>query len=226
MAIRAVVFDRDGVLTRFDFQSLAAFFTPLLPFNLVKLGQRLRQWGEQVGFPKDAAAEKSFWQDFCNHLSDELGLSISVREQLLNFDYLNYMSPYPDAEMALKYAHKYGLKVGVVSNNPMTGIYSSLQAMGLDQWVDAVCAAEVIGYAKPHPNAYLNVTDALGVTPSECLYFDDEEICVEGARALGMQAYMVVRPTDDSHGNSQDMQPGISPELAVSDLTHLPGLLI
>ena len=37
------------------------------------------------------------------------------------------------------------------------------------------------------------MTRALGVEPEQCLFFDDEVPCVDGARALGMSAYLVDR---------------------------------
>lgn len=51
----------------------------------------------------------------------------------------------------------------------------------------------VIGAAKPAPEAYLHVTEVLGAVPADCLLVDDAVECVEGARAIGMHAYLVER---------------------------------
>jgi FMN phosphatase YigB (HAD superfamily) len=54
----------------------------------------------------------------------------------------------------------------------------------------------VIGYAKPSPLAYQHITNALSVAPHECLFFDDEQSCVDGARAVGMIAHLVDRENE------------------------------
>jgi putative hydrolase of the HAD superfamily len=56
-----------------------------------------------------------------------------------------------------------------------------------------MCAAPVIGAAKPAPRAYEIALDGLRVEPEQCLFFDDETECVEGARKLGLRAYLVDR---------------------------------
>lgn len=215
MSIRAVIFDRDGVLSNFDFKTIIAFFSPSLPISLNEIGERLRQWGLNTGFPKNSEEERAFWYSFCQQLSQELNLSSTICARLQNFNYLEYIYPFPDAKPALSYIGDRGLKIGVISNNPMSGIYSSLEIMGLANLIDAVCATQIDGFVKPHPQAYLGVTNILNVKPEECLYFDDEEACVQGAAALGMKAYLVNRDhtTDKLY------------EKIVSNLTVVPQIL-
>jgi hypothetical protein len=76
---RAVIFDRDGVLTDFDFCRAATFFRPLLPLSLDELAAFWREWGQTAGFPSDLAAEKRFWRAFWDHLSEALALSEEMR---------------------------------------------------------------------------------------------------------------------------------------------------
>lgn len=215
MPICAVIFDRDGVLTSFDMEATAHFFQPLLPIALDELLQRFQQWGETVGFPRSIAQEGSFWYGFWNRLSDDLTLAATVRAQLQRFDYTSVIRPFPDAKSALMASHLHGLRVGVLSNFSLASLDASLTAAGLAEFVHIACAAMVIGAAKPAPASYLSVTKALGVLPEECLFFDDELPCVEGARALGMHAYLVNRGRNN-HALSQWI---------VRDLSALPIIL-
>ncbi len=193
MPIRAIIFDRDGVLTQFDFETITAFFNRLLPITPYELVPRLQQWGEVVGFPTDIAEEQIFWHSFCKQLSDELNLTSTTCAQLQGFNYLSVMQMFPETKPVLLDIRQRGLRTGVLSNNPMTAIHSSLVALGLADLIDIACAARINGVTKPHPAAYFSVLQALAVKPEECLFFDDEEHCVKGAYDIGMHAYLVDR---------------------------------
>ncbi|HMA37053.1 MAG TPA: HAD-IA family hydrolase [Chloroflexia bacterium] len=213
--IQAVILDRDGVLTDFDLGAALVFFQPLLPLSLDELAQRWQRWGERVGFPRDLAAEQGFWQGFWDTLCDDLALSRAVREQLQRFDYTTLVRPFPDVRPALLTARAHGVRVGVLSNFSLASLDASLEAAGLADLVDVAAAAPVIGASKPAPAAYQYLLTRLGVGAAECLFFDDELPCVEGARALGLAAYLVQRRRQD-HALAQGI---------VRDLSALPLLI-
>ena len=56
-----------------------------------------------------------------------------------------------------------------------------------------LATAAVIGFSKPRPEAYLAMARALGVAPEACLFVDDRPECVEGARQVGMRAWLLDR---------------------------------
>ncbi len=212
--IRAVIFDRDGVLTWFDVATATAFFAPLLPLSVPEIARRWQDWGTAHGFPQDTAEEVRFFHSFWQQLSDELALEAHVRSSLLSFNYTSIIRAYPDARPALEMARQCGLRVGVLSNFSLASLEPSLEAAGLLDLVDVAAAAPVIGVSKPDPQAYRWIVDALAVAPEECLFFDDEEPCVAGATSAGLQAYRVDRK------NPQDV-----PRRVVQDLSVLSTLL-
>lgn len=193
MTYRAVIFDRDGVLLDFDLEAAAAFFEPLLSISLEELIELWREWARQVGYPGTLAEEKRFWQGVWEFVAERLNLTPAVQGQLEQFNYLSILFAYPDARPALLQAHQHGLQVGVLSNFGLASIDASLEAVGLAHLVDVTAAAPVIGAAKPAPEAYHYVLRRLDVRPEECLFFDNKRPHVEGARALGMRAFLVDR---------------------------------
>jgi putative hydrolase of the HAD superfamily len=193
MNIRAVVFDRDGVLTGFDLEKATRFFGPRVPLSLQAIAARWDAWGKRVGFPRTLAEEATFFRSFWDILCDELALDPGVRADLHRFDYTSCLLSFPDVRPALQVARAAGMRIGVLSNFSLASLDASLAATGLAEWVDAACAATVIGAAKPEPAAYRTVADRLGVAPEECLFFDDEVECVTGGRNVGMAAYRVDR---------------------------------
>lgn len=189
----AVIFDRDGVLIDFDLPRATADFKSFLPFDGFELGRRWGQWGQQVGFPRTVDEEQRFFRGFWDQLSDELGLSDTVRAQLHDVNYTDYLVPYPDAYPALSYAKSHGLKIGVLSNFGLASLQHSLDAVGLGSLVDVAVTASVTQVSKPDPRAYLGIAAELGAPPVRCLLFDDKPECVNGALAVGMAAYLVDR---------------------------------
>jgi putative hydrolase of the HAD superfamily len=215
MPVRAIIFDRDGVLTNFDVAAAVAFFAPRLPFSLEELALKWNQWGKRVGFPRSVAEEKIFFRNFWHAMSDEHRLAAEVRAELQQFEYTSCMRAFPDARPALSQARRLGLRIGVLSNFSLASLDASLAAVNLADLVDVACAATVIGAAKPAPEAYHFACRALCTKPEECLFFDDEIACVEGGRAVGMRAYLV-----DRQRAKHAFAGGI-----VRDLTAIPQML-
>ncbi|MFN8468176.1 MAG: HAD family phosphatase [Caldilineaceae bacterium] len=191
--IRAVLFDRDGVLTSFDLGAAARFFQPLLPISVLELSKRWQAFGEATGFPRNSPEEKLFFAAFWQQLGDEFSLSSDQRARLECLDYARFVVPYPEVQSVLTQLRMCGIQLGVLSNFSLASLEHSLVITGLAPYFSTMCAAPVIGAAKPSPQAYEIALNGLGVNPQECLFFDDEIECVEGARQIGMRAYMVNR---------------------------------
>lgn len=191
--ISAVIFDRDGVLTQFDMAAGVAYFESLLPINIEDLTTRWQKFGEVNGFPRNLPEEKEFWHNFWESLADDLQLSPLIRSELHRIDYKRYLQPYADARPALLTARELRLRTGVLSNFTLASLEASLTAVGLADLVDIACAAPVIGVSKPEAAAYETIMSKLAVQPDTCLFFDDEKPCIEGARKLGIHAYLVDR---------------------------------
>jgi HAD superfamily hydrolase (TIGR01509 family) len=215
MVIRAVLFDRDGVLTYFDIAGAASFMRPLLPISIFELALRWQAWGDATGFPADLAQERRFFVEFWDQLSVEYGLSPAQRDQLHRFTYASYVAAFADVVPVLAALHARGLRIGVLSNFSLASIDDTLVAAGLAPWVDVALAATVIGAAKPAAEAYHYALAALHVEPDQCLFFDDELACVEGARAVGLTSFLVDRKRAD-----HAIAAGV-----VRDLTAVTGLV-
>ena len=84
------------------------------------------------------------------------------------------------------------VKVGLLSNSGR-GARARLQASVVGPlFHDILCSAEV-GLAKPEPAVYLLAAQRLGVPATACVFVDDMEHNVAGARAVGMKAFHYAR---------------------------------
>lgn len=75
--------------------------------------------------------------------------------------------------------------VGLVSN-ATTRLEDDLRALGVMDAVDFVVSSARVGVAKPDAGIYLAAAREAGVPPQECLFIDDTEANIVGARAVGM----------------------------------------
>jgi putative hydrolase of the HAD superfamily len=130
----------------------------------------------------------------------------SAWEHAHNFDL------FEDTLPTLDELRRRGLKLGLVSNTGRD-LDAFVEHHGLQ--VDAVVASGTHGKIKPHPAIFQAALERLGVSPSEAAMVGDSvEDDVDGARALGMRAFLVDR--DDRYPEIEDK---------LTDLRELPAAL-
>jgi putative hydrolase of the HAD superfamily len=99
----------------------------------------------------------------------------------------------------------HGLKIGLVSNTGRD-LATFVAHHALD--VDAALGSATHGKTKPHPAIFQAALDELGVLAEEAaMVGDSPEDDVEGARALGMRAFLVDR--DDRFPDVDDRLPDL-----------------
>jgi putative hydrolase of the HAD superfamily len=119
---------------------------------------------------------------------------------------------YEDVLPTLEELRRRRLKLGLVSNTARD-LEAFVGHHRLD--VDAALTSRVHGKVKPDPSIFRAALDRLGVEPpAAAMVGDSPEDDVEGARALGMRAFLVDR---------DDRYPGIADRLR--DLRALPAAL-
>lgn len=79
-------------------------------------------------------------------------------------------------------------KIGILSNS--SGDITQLLPVLDRQLFDDATLSYEHSVAKPHPEIYKIAAKRLGAEPKECLYIDDYDYRVEGAKAAGMQAIL------------------------------------
>ena len=119
---------------------------------------------------------------------------------------------YEDALPVLEDLRASGLKLGLVSNTSRD-IDAFVAHHALD--VDAAIASGAHGRVKPHRSIFVTVLERLGVAPERAaMVGDSPQDDIDGARALGMRAFLVDR--EGPHPGAGD---------ALPDLYALPAAL-
>jgi putative hydrolase of the HAD superfamily len=98
---------------------------------------------------------------------------------------------YEDALPVLEALRGHGLKIGLVSNTGRD-LDAFVVHHGLE--VDVAIGSRAFGRTKPHPSIFFAALERLEVEPgAAAMVGDSYEDDVEGARALGMRAFLVDR---------------------------------
>jgi beta-phosphoglucomutase family hydrolase len=94
------------------------------------------------------------------------------------------------------------IPMAVVSGSRRSSVTASLGAVNLLDKFDTLVCAEDYKHGKPAPDAFLLAAQRLGVTPEECLVFEDTDLGIEAATAAGMVSVKVPQPFErlESHG--------------------------
>lgn len=88
-------------------------------------------------------------------------------------------------------SHKAGIKIAIGSAAITHNIDFVLDGIHIRQYIDAIVSADDVDVSKPHPETFLKCTEALGVTPKDCLVFEDTPKGAESAFNAGMSCVIV-----------------------------------
>jgi putative hydrolase of the HAD superfamily len=112
---------------------------------------------------------------------------------------------YEDVLPVLEELRAHGLRIGLVSNTGRDlGEFLAHHTLP----VDAALGSRAHGWTKPHPSIFQAVLERLGVKPDEAaMVGDSPEDDVEGARALGIRAFLIDR--DDRFPDVPDRLPDL-----------------
>jgi len=101
----------------------------------------------------------------------------------------------PDAAPLLRELRRRGIKVGVLSNTmwPRQVHEQIFVRDEILELIDGAVYTSEIPWVKPHPEAFLAVMRAIGMTdPADCVFVGDRPYDdVHGAKSLGMRAVLV-----------------------------------
>jgi putative hydrolase of the HAD superfamily len=128
------------------------------------------------------------------------------------WEHADHFELFEDAIPVLEELRRYELKLGLVSNTARD-LNEFVGHHGLD--VDAVLSSRAHGKTKPHETIFRAMLERLDVEPvGAAMVGDSLEDDVEGARAVGMRAFLIDR--DGRHPDREDR---------LTDLYALPAAL-
>ncbi|MDE6878580.1 MAG: beta-phosphoglucomutase [Odoribacter sp.] len=128
-------------------------------------------------------------------LSGEEKLKVADKKNRIYLEYILKMTPdevLPGVKEFLTALHKAGIKVslGSASKNAKT----ILKQVGIEGLFDAIADGTNVSKAKPDPEVFLKGAELLGLSPADCLVFEDAVAGIEAAHNGGMKCVGVGDP--------------------------------
>lgn len=194
--IKAVIFDLDGTLVdsmgiwrNVDIEFLEKRGIPLpedLPRELesmefMEVARYFRKRFSLPDTPEEIAAE---W----THMAMD--------------QYLNKISMKPGLREFLEYLKERKIPLGIASSNHRNLVQAALEGHGLEDYFSVIVTCSDVEHAKPAPDVYLEAARQLGITPSECMVFEDIPVGIQAGKGAGMRTCAV----RDDYSQCQDKE--------------------
>jgi HAD superfamily hydrolase (TIGR01509 family) len=127
----------------------------------------------------------------------------------------------PGVDAAVRAFEKAGLLLGITTSAVRESIEILLRRVHLFDAFPVIVDGSEVEHPKPHPEPYLLTARRLGVSPHQCLVFEDSGIGVTAARAAGTYCVAVRNP------NARTRQELDAADLVLDSLVDLnvPNLL-
>lgn len=178
--IKAVIFDMDGTLI----DSIGVWAKVDVDY-LKKLGydlpSDLRRDIEGLSFPETAVYFKSRFS-----IQDSLEDIMKEWKSMVKEYYHHHI---PLKEGVLSYLNKLkeqGIKLGIATSNSMDLAVAVLKHNGILDYFDEIVTTDEVPRDKSFPDVFLEASRRLGVSPENCLVFEDTYCAILGAKAAGM----------------------------------------
>jgi HAD superfamily hydrolase (TIGR01509 family) len=183
--IEAVFFDMDGTLVDSE------------PLTMRAVEKALLHRGISMGNLDAGSFHGVTWASIATRLLESLpdgSEPITAAELQENFHHLHQEEPPPlisGSHEALLTAYAQ-LPTGICTSSNRQSLQGLLNRVGLPELLDRSVCAEDCTRSKPDPQGYLLAASRLGVSPKQCLVFEDSVPGVQAARSAGMQVIAVV----------------------------------
>jgi HAD superfamily hydrolase (TIGR01509 family) len=171
--VKAVIFDLYGVLALNGWQA----------FKAKHFTDRPEVWDQVFEVGRKVDAGLADYDELVHVTAEQAGESAeTVRYQLehtiANDELLDY----------IKTDLKPWYFIGILSNAHRAEVVSEIFSPDQEDLFTEIILSHHTGMVKPDTRMYQAIAVRLGVLPEECVFIDDQERHVEGARNAGMQA--------------------------------------
>ncbi|QZE13198.1 HAD family phosphatase [Halosquirtibacter laminarini] len=116
---------------------------------------------------------------------------VRVKEEM----YLENMNKVVGVEPVINLIHKYRdiLPMACGTGGDRFSATKVLTALDLDFLIENMVCAEDVTEHKPHPETFLKAASLIGVTPKDCMVFEDGALGIEAGNTAGMHVVDVTQ---------------------------------
>ena len=175
--IKAIAFDMDGVVIDSN-RAIEAFW---------------HQWARHQHIPFTQQTIDTFIhgrttletiQELFTQSSPEV--KERIRADAMDFDWTMQPSLIPSIHAFLPLLAGRVANIALMTSAPKKRALKMVALHGLESYFQQLVSGEDVSQGKPHPEPYLTGAKKLGVSPQECLVFEDSDNGIASALAAGM----------------------------------------
>jgi len=182
---QALIFDLDGTLVN------------SMPAHFKAWCLALEDHGSPGVFPEDVfyAMGGRPTRDIVEIINGERGLKLDPERVALSKKrhFMKELDRLELIEEVASFARENRGKVpmAVASGGSRVVVEKTLQVMGISDWFDEVVSSDEVANGKPAPDVFIEAAARLGVSPSDCVVFEDGRAGIEAAISAGMKVVTV-----------------------------------
>lgn len=179
MAIRAVLFDFDGVLTTDKTGSLttARYLSQRTGIDLQRVQSALRVFNHDLTLGRTTHAK--VWQELCLLLGQTVPLGL-LEEAFKS-------TPLSERMMNTARALRPRYAIGIVTDNKKDRLDALKRLHDLPSLFDPIVVSSELGLSKDDPEMFLFALRRLRLKPEECIFIDNNRDNLAAPAALGMK---------------------------------------
>lgn len=102
--------------------------------------------------------------------------------------------PMPGIDHIFPFFKEQGFKIGLATSSPTALVHVVTEKLGIGSYLQAISSAEELPLGKPHPQVFINCAHYLGVSPLECIVFEDSFNGMIAAKAARMKCVVIPSP--------------------------------
>lgn len=111
-------------------------------------------------------------------------------------EYERFLPTVQPIAQVVELAHRVSLThpVSVASGSERKVVLRTLELIGLGQTFPIVITPADVTHGKPAPDMFLLAAERMGVSPADCVVFEDSSLGIEAAKRAGMASVLVRSP--------------------------------
>lgn len=195
--IEAVIFDVDGTLVdsmgiwkEIDIAYLSRFQIPL--------PDQLQSEIEGMSFYQTAC----FFKNRFSNITDSIEDMMDAWNSMAWHKYLHEVPLKKGASDFLSFCREKGIKMGIATSNSKELIQGLEQSHHLSKFISCIKTGSEVTNGKPAPDIYIAAAEELGVSPENCLVFEDIVAGIKAGKAAGMKVCAI----RDDYSCEQDLE--------------------
>jgi len=172
---KAIIFDLYGVLAINGWQA----------FKARHFSEREEVWDEIFRLGRKVDSGQADYDELVELAAKQAGVS----EAAVRYE-LEHTLPNQELLTYIRTSLKPYFRLGILSNASSSKVIDQIFTTEDEALFDAIVLSHHTGLTKPNVAMYRAISARLNVPAEECVFIDDQERHVEGARAAGMQAFV------------------------------------